>query len=539
MGLIINKISNHEKVKEATLRFFAGSAMILLGIISLHAFLLQHVEIGSYTAFIFILMAANLIYYHITDNFKRSVHALIIAVMGAMLTLYFNAYEPAFILFFFFTFPAIAIILGGNKYGTIYSFLPFILSLHPLFFPESKYLGDLPVSIILSLIFSYIAILGVVNFNEYLRKKWHESYQKKMAEKNKYIIKIMDENQDLASKYKTKAAQNKGTFRLEAEQEAAEDGLLPPPDQSPEDLSSNFSEETQEALSNNKEAKAFIRQIQKENIDLQQTIDIITEQQQKINEITKGMRDGLNYARTIQDAMLPSKQTINEILDEYFILYYPKEIVSGDFYYVNKVNHYIVAAVADCTGHGVPGGFLTMLGITFLHEIAGNPEVQTTGEVLNKLRERIKQIFSHFGSKNSDGLDIALVAINTITGELQYSGAFNPLVIINQESFTEYKATRNPIGYYPIENNFKTKTIELKENDMIYMFSDGFADQPGGSDHKRFSSRHFKELLYQIHETPVNKQSAFLENIYNNWRGSFEQIDDVCVMGIKWKSSNN
>jgi serine phosphatase RsbU (regulator of sigma subunit) len=539
MGLLIKKISNHEKVKEATLRFFASSALILLGIISLRAFMLSHFEVGTYTAFIFIAMAGNLVYYHITDNFKRSVHALIITVIGTMLILYFNAYEPAFILFFFFTFPAIAIILGGNKYGSIYSILPFLLSLHPLFFPKSNYLSDLPVAIILSLVLSYLAILGVVNFNEYLRKKWHESYQKKMAEKNKYIIKIMDEHQDLTSKYKTRTAQNQGVFRLEAKLEEAENGLIQANENPLGELNKNFSPKTREALTDNKEAKAFIRQIQKENIDLQQTIDIITEQQQKINEITGGMRDGLNYARTIQDAMLPSKETMSEILNEYFILYYPKEIVSGDFYYVNKVNHYIVAAVADCTGHGVPGGFLTMLGITFLHEIVGQPEIKSTGEILNALRERIKQIFSHFGSKNSDGLDIALIAIDTKTGELQYSGAFNPLVIINKESFTEYKATRNPIGYYPVENNFKTKTIELKENDMIYMFSDGFADQPGGSDHKRFSSRNFKEVLYQIHETPVKKQSAFLENIYNNWRGSFEQIDDVCVMGIKWKSSNN
>lgn len=533
MGLLIKKISDHEKVKEATLRFFAFAALILAGLISLRAFIMLQTGIGFSMAGISLLMAANITYYRITDKYRRTAHMLIIFVVLSMVILFFNGYDLAFILFFYFTFPAIAVILGGNKYGTIYSIIPLIISFFPIVFPDTAYKEKLPETLLLSVIFSYLAILGVVNFNEYLRKKWHESYKKKIAEKNQYIIKIMDQYETAQTK-KT-AAPKQGTFRLEArEEEGYNESDADPQNNIPE-----TEEQNNESRYSNQENTQFIKKIQQENIDLQQTIDIITEQQKKINEITQGMRDGLNYARSIQDAMLPSHKTIKKILNEYFVLYYPKEIVSGDFYYVNKVGKYTVAAVADCTGHGVPGGFLTMLGITFLHEIVGEKKVQTTGQVLNKLRERIKEVFSYFGSNNSDGLDIALIAINNETNELQYSGAFNPLIIINQESFTEYKANRNPIGYYPIENDFKTKTIDLKDNDMIYLFSDGFADQPGGSEHKRFSSRNFKEVLYQIHATPIDKQSDFLENIYNNWRGSFEQVDDVCVMGIKWKCSNN
>lgn len=516
MGLIINKISNHHKVKESTLKFFSLTAILLSAVISTHAFIQGFYDSGVFNLIAFAVFVGNFFYYLKKDNFKISVHILISAVLLTHSFLFVFDYVPAFSLFLYFTFPAISVVLAGNKYGTIYSLFPLGLSLFPLFFNTPEHIFSTDTGLLISYIFSYIAILLVTNFTELLRKKWHESYMDKMHEKNQYIMQIMEENKQMNAKSKQINKLYSGVSNIQAETEALSQSI----------------ESKQETSAS---VQSF-KKMQKENFDLQQTIEIISDQQEKINEITKGLRDSLNYARSIQDALLPQKETLEEVLGDYFILYYPKEVVSGDFYYVDRVNEYIVAAVADCTGHGVPGGFLTMLGTTFIHQIVNDAKVLSTGEALNRLREQIKQIFSHFGSKNSDGLDIALIAINTNTNEIQYSGAFNPLVVINKGSFTEYKPVRNPIGFYPMEEPFTTKLIPLKENDMIYMFSDGFADQPGGSEHKRFSNRNFKELLYQIHESSPDKQETMLETVYNNWRGNFEQIDDVTVMGIKWKN---
>ena len=285
----------------------------------------------------------------------------------------------------------------------------------------------------------------------------------------------------------------------------------------------------------NEELTTSEEELRQNNEELKTLNHHVENQKNKIKTAHKNITDSINYAETIQQALLPSIKLINSYLNEYFLLFKPKEKVSGDFYYINKIDKYLVFAIADCTGHGVPGGFLTMLGITYLHEIVKREEIVNPGKILNILRERFKNTFKEFGTNNNNGLDIALCAINTKTNILQYAGAYNPLIIIRNEELIQYKATRSPIGFHPKERNFKNNEIYLQNNDLIYLFSDGFQDQFGGSKNEKFMAKSFKKLLFEIHKFPMTEQKEELEQTFNKWKGNEEQIDDVSVLGIKFK----
>ncbi len=257
-------------------------------------------------------------------------------------------------------------------------------------------------------------------------------------------------------------------------------------------------------------------------------------QKQEIETAHKNITDSINYAKTIQNALLTKKELIDSYLNNYFLLFKPKEQVSGDFYYINKIDKHIIFAVADCTGHGVPGAFLTMLAITYLHEIVKKEETENTGKALDILRERFKETFKTFGTNNRNGLDIALCAINTETNILQYAGAYNPLIIIRDNKLTEYKATRNPIGFYPKEKPFRNNEIQLQNNDRIYIFSDGFQDQFGEIDNKKFMSKKFRQLLLDIHKLPMKTQENKLNKVFMKWKGYNDQTDDILIFGMKF-----
>ncbi|MCD6555748.1 MAG: tetratricopeptide repeat protein [Bacteroidales bacterium] len=256
------------------------------------------------------------------------------------------------------------------------------------------------------------------------------------------------------------------------------------------------------------------------------------------NIVIKENRDeilqSIRYAKSIQTSLLPDKNNVNEILGKNFILYKPKDLVSGDFYFVNKIEEEIFFSVADCTGHGVPGGFLTMLGINSLHEIIRDREAKNPGEVLNYLRKRIHDIFKVSGKSNINGIDMAFCSVNKKTNILQYAGAFNPLWLIREHELIEIKATKNPIGFHPVETDFKNHSIQLKNNDKIYLFSDGYKDQIGGDKSKKLNTKRFKKLLSEISQFPINNQKNILLKELTKWQGENEQIDDITIMGIEW-----
>jgi len=242
---------------------------------------------------------------------------------------------------------------------------------------------------------------------------------------------------------------------------------------------------------------------------------------------------GINYARIIQQSLLTSKELIDSYITQNFVLYKPKDNVSGDFYYVNKLGDRIVIAAADCTGHGVAGAFLTILGITYLHEVVRNKKMFNPADILSHLRERFKRTFRTFGSGSSNGLDIAICEYNTDTKILQFAGANNPVWIVRNSELIEYKGTISPIGYYPKERNFVNHSINIEHNDTIYLFSDGYKDQQGGDKKDKLKSKIFKNLITSVAQLPLPQQKMELENYFDTWKGNCTQTDDVLILGFR------
>ncbi|KPK82511.1 MAG: hypothetical protein AMS27_14480, partial [Bacteroides sp. SM23_62_1] len=223
------------------------------------------------------------------------------------------------------------------------------------------------------------------------------------------------------------------------------------------------------------------------------------------------------------------------IFPESFILFLPRDIVSGDFYWICRKKHTIVIVAADCTGHGVPGAFMSILGVSFLNEIVSR-DIPRANIILNRLRENIMKSLHQTGDiyEHKDGMDIALCICDLEKRELQFSGAFNPMYLIRDGELNEVRGDKMPIGIAPTEEkSFTNHVLDLRKNDLIYIFSDGFADQFGGPEDRKFRYRPFKELLVRIHKQDMGKQKKLLEQKFYNWKGEVDQVDDILIIGFK------
>ena len=257
-------------------------------------------------------------------------------------------------------------------------------------------------------------------------------------------------------------------------------------------------------------------------------------QKQQIENLYKSTKSAINYAMTIQKALLPKDDYTQDFFDDSFLAFDPHSEISGDFYYFENIKNHKIFAIADCTGHGVAGGFLTVIGITFLHEIINNNNFISTAQILEDLRKRVKKIFETFGNKNQNGIDISLCAYNLDDNSLQFSGAFNNLYLIRDGKLTIHKGVRNPIGFFPRERNFSSTTIQLQTNDLVYLMTDGFQDQNGGPEGKRITSRVALDLLKTIQHLPLEKQKMILTDYYYNWKNDGKRVDDYTILGTKW-----
>jgi len=265
------------------------------------------------------------------------------------------------------------------------------------------------------------------------------------------------------------------------------------------------------------------------HVELKQAYDIIEE---KNNDITAS----INYASRIQRAILPDPGEIKGLRENYFILYLPRDIVSGDFYWFSQAGEKLVITAGDCTGHGVPGALMSMLGISFLEEIVNYRKITESGQILNELRKEVQRALHQKGIRDEakDGMDISLCVIDRGKNIIQYSGANNNLYLIRKGELIEYHADRMPIGIYDIvDKNFTSHNIPSLPEDLIYMFSDGYADQFGGPNHKKFKYTTLKALLTEIHILPLFEQKQILEKQFLDWKGNSTQIDDVIIIGLK------
>jgi serine phosphatase RsbU (regulator of sigma subunit) len=252
------------------------------------------------------------------------------------------------------------------------------------------------------------------------------------------------------------------------------------------------------------------------------------------------LSESLRYASYIQQAIFPSDTVIKRILPENFVFYQPREVVSGDFYYVSHKNDLLFIAVGDCTGHGVPGAFMSILGITFLNEIIAHGSFSSAGSILNQMREHVMEALCQTGldSEQKDGIDLALCIIDTRSNTLSFAGAFNPVYIVHDQNLLEITGDMMPVGVGAEEELcFSTRTHVLSNNDVIYLFTDGFADQFGGPSDRKFKYKPFRELLVGISHLTMNEQKSRIEQTFNVWKGNLPQLDDVLVFGFRYHTS--
>ena len=267
----------------------------------------------------------------------------------------------------------------------------------------------------------------------------------------------------------------------------------------------------------------------------------ISKQKEEIASQNEKIIESILYAQKIQQAVMPTVEVFDQYLPEHFILLKPRDIVSGDFYWGTHIGNKFVYTAADCTGHGVPGAFMSLLGITFLNEIAGrsNAKFVTASGILTSLRLKIITYLHQSGKEGEqqDGIDMALCIYDKETSKLQYAGAFNPLVVIRDGNLTQYDADEMPIGFYENQSDrFTNHDIDVKPGDMAYMFTDGYADQFGMVDgrKKKYLIKRFKDFLLQIHTLSMSEQQQRLDDNLTQWRGDLKQLDDVLVFGTRF-----
>jgi len=321
------------------------------------------------------------------------------------------------------------------------------------------------------------------------------------------------------------------------------------------DKNSQIEQKNEELNQQAEELQLLNENLNQQNEEITAQRDEIEKQKEIVEEIHKEVEESIDYATRLQGAILPEAKILSEYFSEHFVLFKPKDKVSGDFYWWAHVENHTIITAADSTGHGVPGAFMSMLGSSFLREIVQKEYITNTSLILKKLRKEIIKALKQKGEvgEQKDGMDMAIISIDHETNVIQFSGANNPLYIVKSgklkvESETiklyeldelstfklyEVKPNKMPIAIYEKMDNFTTHEIQLEKGDQLYMFSDGFADQFGGPKGKKFKYKPFKKLLLENADKPMFEQKEILNKAFENWRGDLEQIDDVVVVGIK------
>lgn len=271
------------------------------------------------------------------------------------------------------------------------------------------------------------------------------------------------------------------------------------------------------------------KQKQITNIQLKEQNHIIAEKKQEID-------NSIQYAKGIQQAILPDVSELKNQIKESFVYYKPKDVVSGDFYWFGKVQDDFYCIAADCTGHGVPGALMSIIGIDKIVQAVFEKKLTNPGKILSYLNQQIRRVLKQHSdtSKQMDGMDIALLKFNNSLTELEFSGANRPLILIRDKELIEYKADKTAIaGFTPDNQEFNTIKVFLQKNDSLFIFTDGYADQFGGDTGKKFMSKNLKDLLISISHLNCDEQKDKLESAFNDWKKSYEQVDDVLMIGIK------
>ncbi len=280
------------------------------------------------------------------------------------------------------------------------------------------------------------------------------------------------------------------------------------------------------------------RKLWEMSVSIQKEKQYIATLKNDIESKHRAVTDSIRYARYIQLAVLPSVSILENNFNDYFLFWRPLEIVSGDFYWMKQSGDILAFCVADCTGHGVPGAFMSLLGITFLNEICASMDQDTLpSTILETLRSNIINATTQAQEEKglNDGMDMALCTYNTKTQKLRYAGANNSMYLVRNGQLTEYKSVRNPIGYYPMIKQFESTDVEIQSGDWIYMFSDGMADQFGSNPERKLTTGKFRKLIESLTQNNEDgaTQSKNLGEFLTTWRGNHPQMDDIMIGGYQ------
>jgi serine phosphatase RsbU (regulator of sigma subunit)/Tfp pilus assembly protein PilF len=276
---------------------------------------------------------------------------------------------------------------------------------------------------------------------------------------------------------------------------------------------------------------------QKANVILFEQKKLIETKNAELGLKNKEITDSIRYAKHLQMAILPPAAQVKRLLPDSFILYKPKDIVSGDFYWVEEWGSQVLVAAADCTGHGVPGAFMSIVGNNLLQQAVFNYGLSKPFLILNNVNKNISGMLhqSEETSAVKDGMDIALLSIDRSKGLVEFAGAFNPLWLVRNKTLREIKADKHPVGVFLGEEmkQFTHQEFAIEKGDVLYLFTDGYADQFGGDKGKKFKYKQLQQLLLEISDKPMDEQRSLLDQTIEHWKGNLEQIDDILIIGIR------
>lgn len=300
-----------------------------------------------------------------------------------------------------------------------------------------------------------------------------------------------------------------------------------------ENLKRNFMQSQQLALQN-VQIKEQNEELESLHLDIKNKSQILSATFNELEESNQALLDSLDYARDLQQLLLPKDQEIKDFFDEFFVLFRPLNRVSGDFYWVAQTENGIVIIVMDCTGHGVPGALMSMIGEALLKRIILDQEVHNPKEILNKMHQGIRQTLRQYENNNRDGMDLGVVLINKLQKKLQFAGAHNSLIFFQKQEIGIVKGDLFSIGGEQREEgrNFTQKELDITDDTTIYLFTDGFQDQFGGEKGKKFMRHRFREMLQSVHTLPMQEQKREIVNTLNTWQADYQQVDDILVMGF-------
>ena len=277
--------------------------------------------------------------------------------------------------------------------------------------------------------------------------------------------------------------------------------------------------------------------ISSKNEEIQRQNEMISKNLEEIAVKNKDITDSLTYAGTIQRAMLRDFEKHRSLMSDYFIFYAPRDIVSGDFYWAYKVGSKFVFTVGDCTGHSVPGAFMSMLGIALLNQIVAQQHVLQASQILEQMRVMVKQYLGQTGLDESeapkDGMDMALCVWDLDSNNCNFAGAYNPMIMVRGGELKVFNAVKSPVGIHMRELPFEDQYVDLQKGDRLFLFSDGYSDQFSSVRHDKFKMSRFRQLLLETSRFPMSEQRNQLVDNYYSWKGDFMQIDDVCVLGVE------